>query len=109
MTYPQAFSMGLRLELLTGHDFNPNERLLDMSDSDSWTISKGKTKSEFQQKLSFLKDLQNAISDAQSPQSAKVIHEHENSYESTDEYAGILDLLIEECNERFTDFEKHDI
>ncbi|XP_012518227.1 PREDICTED: phosphatidylinositol 4-phosphate 3-kinase C2 domain-containing subunit gamma [Propithecus coquereli] len=49
------------------------------------------------------------ISDERFPQLAKAIDEQDDICELFEEYAAIIDLLIGEYNERFTDFENHDI
>lgn len=53
--------------------------------------------------------LQKEISSEHFPQLAKVLDEQEDSCESFEEYAVVIDLLIGEYNERFTDFANHDI
>ena len=66
---------------------------------------------EFRKKLSFFKTLllQKEISDENFPQLVKVIDEQEDSCESFEEYTAVIDTSTGEYNERFTDFENHDI
>jgi hypothetical protein len=53
--------------------------------------------------------LQKEILDERFPQLAKIIDEQEDSYESSEQYAAVLNLVIGEYNDGFTDFENHDI
>lgn len=63
----------------------------------------------FRKKLLFFKTLfsQSQISKEHFPELAKVINEQEYACETFQEYIDVLDSLIEEYSERFSDFEEH--